>query len=243
MPPAPFGATRCGRLRTDSRCSSGSNPITLRPAERPHRQTGSFRAESYGLLILPSLKDLVPPSSEMKKKTNPQKNPQPHTGKSLRKRAPKRSMKAGLEAAASARSQGSPLRKAGASLPPPALGPGSPMNRTSRQPSLMLFLHRGFIGFSLMGLSLSRRKLGGRVPIKPRPQLMNTAPGGKGRRSGGCWSHRAELAVDGLARTRFPPQWERKCQSSPLWYHIRRRDQGLCPRGWPFPHLGVLLNT
>lgn len=133
-PPAPFGATRCGRLRTDSRCSSGSNPITLRPAERPHRQTGSFRGESYGLLILPSLKDLVPPSSEMKKKSH-KKTPQPHTGKSLRKRAPKRGMKAGLRAAASARSQGSPLRSAGVSLPPPALRPGSPMTSTARQPA------------------------------------------------------------------------------------------------------------
>lgn len=69
-------------------------------------------------------------------------------------------MKAGLQAAASAHSQGSPLREAGVSLPPPALRLGSPMKRRGRQPSLTLFLHCGFIGFSLTGLSLRQEEAG-----------------------------------------------------------------------------------
>lgn len=48
---------------------------------------------------------------------------------------------------------------------------------------------------------------------------MKAVPEGKGRRSGNCWSHRAELAVNGLERTRFPPQLQRKCQRAPSAIH------------------------
>lgn len=56
------------------------------------------------------------------------------------------------------------------------------MKKTGRQPALALFLHCGFIGFSLMGLSLSQEEAGWEGSHKTKAsQLMNAARGGKDR--------------------------------------------------------------
>lgn len=91
-------------------------------------------------------------------------------------------------------------------LPPnaePPMGPGSWVRKTGRQQALMLLLHHGFIGFPLMGLSLSQEEAGWEGSHKTKAShLTNAAPGGKGHRSSSCsWSRRTELAFHSLART------------------------------------------
>lgn len=91
-------------------------------------------------------------------------------------------MKAVLQAVGSPCFQGPPLCNLGVSLSPSASRPGSRMKKTGRQPALALFLHCGFIGFSLMGLSLSQEEAGWEGSHKTKAsQLMNAAPGGKDR--------------------------------------------------------------
>lgn len=119
------------------------------------------------------------------------------------------------------------------------------MKKTCRQPALALFSHCSFIGFSLMGLSLSQEEAGWEGSHKTKAsQLMNAAPGGKGHRSGSCsWSRRAELAFDSLARTGslLAGRGNVRAASSAIHpsgpTHVGR-DRGLQPRRWLFPHLG-----